>query len=346
MRIAIVNDMRMATEVLRRIVAGAGHEVAWTALDGQEAVRRCAADVPDLILMDLIMPVMNGAESTKAIMRATPCPILVVTASVEQNIALVFAALGHGALDAVCTPALGSDGTLGGGDLLLAKIARLGAMAAPAVMAPVHTSPAAAPAAASRQAAPLPPLVLIGASTGGPRVLATLLAALPAGYRGAVVIAQHIDREFAGGMAGWLAEQAKLPVRLVQPGERPAAGTVLISGENDHLVLQADRTLTYAAEPRSVPYRPSVDELFMSAARHWPAPGLAVLLTGIGRDGAAGMLALRQAGWTTVAQDEASSVVYGMPKAARDNGGAEQVLPPARIALTMTEWAEARGEHP
>src|SRR5882672_2296705 len=165
MRIAIVNDMIMAVEAVRRVLAGgARHELAWVALDGEEAVTRCAADTPDLILMDLIMPKMDGVEATRRIMAHSPCAIVVVTASVDDNSSKVFEAMGAGALDAVNTPVLEHPGESEGAGALLAKIETirklLGAPAEPRTQA--------------RDAAVLPPgapgecLVAIGASAGGP----------------------------------------------------------------------------------------------------------------------------------------------------------------------------------
>src|SRR5262245_17047618 len=126
MRVAIVNDLALAREVLRRLVVGApGYSIAWTAVDGAEAVRRAAEDRPDVILMDLVMPVMDGVEATRRIMAATPCPILLVTSSVTGNFNLVYRAMGHGGLDAVNTPTLGSDGKVKDSEGLLSRIARL-----------------------------------------------------------------------------------------------------------------------------------------------------------------------------------------------------------------------------
>ena len=323
MRIAIVNDLRLAVEALRRVVQSVpGYEVAWVAMDGQEAVSRCARDLPDLVLMDLIMPVMDGVEATRRIMQATPCAILVVTATVSGNAAKVFAAMGCGALDAVATPTLGVDGLLQGAEPLLRKIAMLAKLIRrepPQGAAPAFAAPAGA-------AGEVTPLVAIGASTGGPKALVDLLQRLPPRLPAAVVIVQHIDAEFAPSLAEWLAVETGHKVTLAAPGERPRAGTVLVAGTDDHLVVSADGTLRYIAEPRDCPYRPSVDVFFRSALAHWPRPGLALLLTGMGRDGAQGLLELRTAGWHTVAQDEASSVLFGMPKAAAQLGAACEVL--------------------
>jgi chemotaxis response regulator CheB len=328
MRVAIVNDSALATEALRRVVASDPRcALAWTARDGAEAVRRCAEDRPDVVLMDLLMPVLNGAEATKQIMQRSPCPVLVVTSTVAGNFDLVCQALSHGAYDAVCTPVLGGAAPGGAGAELLSKLERVGRVNRH--LAGGSSTQAAAPArpsgAASGGPPPLP-LVAIGASTGGPAALESILSGWPATFPAAVVIAQHIAPDFAASLAEWLGRRSPLTVRLAAPGDRPRAGEVLIANGAEHLVLTADRAWAYAAEPRECAYQPSVDALFHSLAVHWPWPAVAVLLTGIGRDGAEGMLELRQKGWHTVAQDEASSVVYGMPQAAHRLGAARSVL--------------------
>ncbi len=341
MRIAIVNDLRLAVEALRRVVASRPDtRVAWVAYDGAEAVRRCAEDRPDMILMDLIMPGMNGAEATRRIMRDTPCPILVVTATVDGNIGLVFEAMGFGALDAVNTPVLGPDGSLAGARDLLRKIEILSHLVRPGPGVPAAGGPrptaGSGPAARPRPApGGAPPLVLLGASTGGPAALATILAALPGDLHAGLVVVQHIDQEFAPDLAVWLGRHCALRVRVAPAGCRPEAGTVWLAATNDHLVMRPGGALAYDAEPAACVYRPSVDVCFASAAEHWPAPGAAVLLTGMGRDGGAGLLALRRAGWATIAQDEATSVVYGMPRAAVELQAAARILPVSAIAAEI-----------
>jgi two-component system, chemotaxis family, response regulator WspF len=320
LRIAIVNDLPMALEVLRRVVASGGYTIAWTAADGAEAVDKCLTDKPDLILMDLIMPIMDGVQATAAIMRNSPCAILVVTASVGGNAAKVFEAMGYGALDAVCTPAPGAGGQIGGDAALLKKIATIGKL--------IHAAPSA-----RREPAPPPrprrdgALIAIGASTGGPKALAAVLSALPEDCNAPVVLVQHLDPQFVDGLAEWLGGQTPLAVVVAVEGSRPQAGTVYIAGAADHLVISANGTFHYDAEPADYPYKPSVDEFFLSLAARWRQPGVAVLLTGMGRDGARGLLALRKARWHTIAQDEESSVVYGMPKAAMDIDAAVEQLP-------------------
>lgn len=327
MRIGIVNDVRASAEGLRRIVSGLpGHEVAWVAGDGVEAVALATRDRPDLILMDLLMPHVDGVEATRRIMAAAPCAILVVTATVSGNIALVYEAMGHGALDAVDTPLLAPSGEQSGARALIEKIGMIAKI--------VGGTPDRRPAPTAPSGPP--DLLVIGASTGGPKALCDLLTPLPSDWNVAVVVVQHVDVAFAPGLAKWLGERTGHAVHVVREGERPTAGMVVVAGTNDHLVMTAERTLVYRAEPRDVFFRPSVDVFFTSVAEHWPRPGAAAVLTGMGRDGARGLAALRRRGWHTVVQDQATSVVWSMPKAAIDADAACAVLPIDRIPTALT----------
>jgi two-component system response regulator WspF len=328
MRIAIVNDLSLAVEILRRIVLeSAVHKVAWVAKTGAEAIRKCREDIPDLILMDLFMPDMDGVEATRRIMYASPCPILVVTATMEDHAGKVFEAMGHGALDAINTPMMGTgESAQKSRDALLKKISIIERLK---LNSQTNHSKRATKAAPISKVSTL---IVMGASTGGPKALADILNRMPANLSAGIVIAQHVDGEFSAGMASWLDEQSPLSIRLAEEGASPSRGTALLAGKNDHLILTSNLTLSYTKEPIATPFRPSVDVLFKSVAAHWPSMGIAVLLTGMGRDGAEGMKMLHRVGWHTIAQDEATSVVYGMPKAARDLGAASEILPIDRIA--------------
>jgi two-component system response regulator WspF len=327
LRIAIVNDMRAALEALRRVVGGLpGHSVAWTAADGVEAVALARQDRPDLILMDLVMPHLDGVEATRQIMATAPCAILVVTATVSGNISMVYDAMGCGALDAVDSPVLGPDGDLGGAAALAAKIATVAKL----VGAPADGRRAPPPAPAEELG-----LVAIGASTGGPKAVADLLQPLPRDWNTAVVIVQHVDAAFSSGLAKWLADRTGHHVRVAERGQRPGPGDVLLAGTNDHLVMTKAGTLDYREEPRDLFFRPSVDVFFESLVEAWRRPGTAIVLTGMGRDGARGLARLRAGGWHTIAQDERTSVVWSMPKAAIDAGAACEVLPIERMASAI-----------
>jgi two-component system response regulator WspF len=341
MRIGIVNDIKVAAEGLRKVVTGIpDHSVAWIAQDGAEAVEKCRQDTPDLILMDLIMPVMDGVEATRRIMASTPCPILVVTATIDGNSSKVFGALGAGALDVVQMPLLGGKGQADGASAIKFKIATLrrrtsGDQRLTSVSKPTRIDPL--PVADGKER-----LVAIGASAGGPAAVATILSNLRSDFPASVIVVQHIDARFAPAMVSWLNEQSKVPVRIAVQGERPQKGTVLIAGTNDHLAFINAASLGYTEEPRDCNYRPSVDVFFESVVRHWPGEVVGVLLSGMGKDGAQGLKSLRDAGAFTIAQDSATSAVYGMPKAAAELKAATKILPIHEIAGELMSFFSDR----
>jgi two-component system response regulator WspF len=328
MKIALVNDMIIAVEALRRILITIPHyEIAWIARDGAEAVKKCGENTPDLILMDLVMPVMDGVEATRQIMQKSPCAILIVTATVTGNTSKVFEAMGYGALDAVNTPILGMGKPSDGGSDLLAKISIISRLIGKNTTVKSHfTAP---------QKSTLPPLIALGSSTGGPKALGVILSQLSANFTGAIVIVQHIDLEFAPGLAEWLNIQTRLPVELISEGMKPEPGKILMAATNDHLVLARNLNFKYTKEPRDYPYRPSVDVFFKSLADYWPNKGIGVILTGMGRDGGEGLKALQSQKWHTIAQNQATCVVYGMPKAAVELGAAKEILPLDAIASSL-----------
>ena len=336
MRIGIVDDTAMTRETLRRVVTSVpGHQVVWTAVNGAEAIDRVRGDRPDLILMDLVMPVLDGVQTTQQIMTENPCPILIVTANVARNLNKVYQAMGHGALDAVDTPCLGPLGDLSGAGDLLAKIATIGKLLGLAADRPPRCTPLKP---RTERLPTLAPLIAIGASTGGPNALAVVLSAFPRGWKTSVVIVQHIDAALASGMARWLSEQTGHKVRIASPGDRPMPSEVLLAETNDHLMMEQGTGFRYCVEPVGMCYRPSVDVFFSSLVSYWPDPGVGVVLTGMGKDGGSGLLALRNAGWHTITQDEATSVVWGMPRAAAENGGAKEVLPLSAIGPAIVRY--------
>jgi len=332
MKIAIVNDMPLAVEALRRALAfEPAHQVLWVASNGAEAVRLCAENTPDLILMDLIMPVMDGVEATRRIMAESPCAIVIVTVDRQQNVHRVFEAMGHGALDVVDTPAIGAGNAQEAAAPLLRKILNIGWLIGEktARSRPVITPPRSS---ASRQR-----LVAIGSSAGGPAALEVLLKGLPRNFSAAIVLVQHVDQVFAAGMAEWLASASGLDVRLACEGEPPQSGAVLLAGTNHHIRLLKNGTLAYTAEPVNEIYRPSIDVFFESVANYWNGDAVGVLLTGMGRDGAQGLKLMRQQGYLTIAQDQHSSAVYGMPKAAAAIDAAVEIRPLEKIAPRLLE---------
>ena len=355
MKIAIANDVAMAAEALRRVVAStAEHQVLWIARTGAEAVRMCIENRPDLILMDLNMPELDGVEATRQIMEHSPCAILVVTGRPQDNVNQVFRALGAGALDVTATPVL--QGQPGGDAELLAKIRTMDKLirhsGGTQAMAPrtatsntngngngygyhVGAEPHDAPVRVTS-------LLAIGASTGGPMAVSKMLAGWTPPRNCAIVVVQHIDQHFADNFARWLGEQLDMPVRSAEEGDELAAGAVLIAKSNDHLTLDQNNRLRYDANPKEYAYRPSVDVFFHCVAQHWKGEAIGVLLTGMGRDGAEGLLAMRRAGHTTIAQDQASSAVYGMPRAAAELDAAQMVLPLTKIGPILRSTLGSR----
>ncbi len=328
MRIAIVNDIGIAVEAMRRVLRQAhGHEVAWVARDGVEAVARCAQDTPDLVLMDLVMPQMDGVEATRRIMASNPCAIVVVTASVNQNSSKVFAAMGAGALDAVNTPTLDQPGCRLGSEALLGKIQTISRLIGEGRKGPRSNQPLAP----RKVAIPKPALVVIGASAGGPAALASVLSHLSPDFPAPILVVQHVSSQFVENLASWLGHQTAMTVRLARPGDRPAPGTVLVAGAGNHFVFTSPGRVGYSTKAFDSPYTPSIDACFLSAGIHWRGGVVGVLLTGMGRDGAAGLKALRNAGHHTIVQDRATSAVFGMPKAAVELDAAAEILPVERI---------------
>lgn len=337
MKIAIVNDQSIAVEALRRALTygpAARHQLAWVAGDGAEAVRRCAEDQPDLVLMDLVMPVMDGVEATRRIMAHTPCAILLVSAHAGTQTGKIFEAMGAGALDVVAPPVAGLPPTE-----FLTKIETMGRYLGRdrRQKSPEEPRTVSTPDRVAGK------LIVIGSSAGGPPALAELLGGLSADFSAPIIVVQHLDEKFAPGLAEWLGGQTPLCVRLARPGDTPRAGTVLLAGTGDHLAFMGPATLGYTADPVDDPYRPSVDVFFESVARHWRGSVLGVLLTGMGRDGAKGLKTLRQKGFHTIAQDQASSAIYGMPKQAAAIGAAVEILPLKQIASALRKWTDHVG---
>ena len=323
MRIAIVNDQKLVIKLLSHVISDIiGHELAWTAEDGKEAVEKCCDDTPDLVLMDLIMPVMNGVEATRQIMNNCPCSILIVTASVNTSASMVFEAMGYGAVDAINTYSFNMS-TPESADIIKRKIDNIEKLIRS--QQPVENKP--------EQDVQQPdyPLIAIGSSTGGPSALAKVLSVFPADLPATVIIIQHVDQDFSSGLADWLDAQSAITVSIASEGTTPLPGHAYLAGTNNHLVLDANNHLRYTEDPVACVYRPSVDVFFDSAADNWKSTIIAALLTGMGSDGARGLATLREKGMYTIAQDEATCSVFGMPKAAINLGAACDVMPIDRI---------------
>jgi two-component system response regulator WspF len=345
MRIGIVNHL-VAGNLQQILAQEPSYHIVWVARDGVQAIAQCIKNTPNLVLMELNLPLINGVEATRRIMKAAPCPILIVTTTVNNNTTQVFEAMGYGALDAVDTPLLGNDNhAQRSREIFFKKIKMIAKL--PTLTNLPHLKPSSPLINPARQVSltpktMVPYLIAIGSSTGGPKALVELLANLPKTLPATVIIIQHVNQEFAASLASWLNIHSALPVQLALTRQQPQVGTVYLASSNDHLILTKQCTFAYTPEPHNIPYRPSVDVFFKSVVKNWPQKSVAVLLTGMGRDGAEGLALLREAGWYTIAQDEATSVIYGMPKAAKERGAATTILPLGEISKAIQHFFQLR----
>jgi two-component system response regulator WspF len=334
LRLGIVADEPAIAANLRKAATlTAEHRVIWIATTDDEAVARCLSEEPDLVLMHVRLGGLNAVEATRRIMSIAPCAILVVTAEERANSGQVFEAMGEGAVDAIDLPSLDGGAPIESGTPLMKKIAIISWL----ILDKNRSGDPADRKAVTSSGHRCDQMVAIGASAGGPQALATLLGGLPGNFPAAIVVVQHVDAQFAIGMAQWLSRHCGLPVSVAKEGDRPAAGRVLIAGTSDHLTMKTPDTLGYTSEPRHFVYRPSIDVFFESLDQLWQGELVGVLLTGMGKDGAAGLKTLRNQGHHTIAQDEASCAVYGMPKAAARLNAAVEILPVNRIAAALAE---------
>ncbi len=320
-----------SARALAAALDGTEHRLAWSVKTAAEALRRNQTVRVDVLLLSAEVTDLSAADVTRQILAHGPCAIILLADTTGLGISNVYDAMGAGAQDVVPPPRLDARGRVSGADALLRKLRiagrLLGLSSGKIPVAAVTHVPAKA----------RPTIVAIGASTGGPQALLTVLSNLPKPFPAAVLLVQHVDSEFSQGLATWLQEGSGMAVRLAHNGNTPQPGCALLASSQDHLVLTSSGSLRYRPEPRELPHRPSVDVLFTSLAEHWLQPGVAALLTGMGRDGAEGMSKLRAAGWHTIAQDQASCVVYGMPKAAVQLGAACRVLALPEIAAAISD---------
>ncbi|HXU69705.1 MAG TPA: chemotaxis-specific protein-glutamate methyltransferase CheB [Polyangia bacterium] len=341
-RVLVVDD---SLTVRRRIVevlqSDPELEVVGEAEDGRRCIELCQQLRPDVITLDMVMPVMSGLAATEYIMAYFPTPIVIVSASMNRgDVFRTYEALAAGAIEVVEKPR--DDGTDDDWEsrlIFTVKVAaRVKVITHPRLrLGSVH---AAARLAGARSDAAIE-AIAIGASTGGPGAVVEILRGLPASLSVPILLVVHIDQAFGKSFAEWLDGQSSLRVRLATDGERLPARDVVMAPPDQHLVLRDGRLhLTRDAARHSC--RPSVDTLFESVAAQLGRRVAACLLTGMGRDGAEGLLAVRRAGGATIAQDEATSIVFGMPREAIALGAALHVLPLERIAPMLATLAEAR----
>ncbi|MHB1842343.1 MAG: chemotaxis-specific protein-glutamate methyltransferase CheB [Sulfobacillus sp.] len=336
-RVLVVEDSPVSRELITHLLTRDPQlKVAAVAGDGREAVRLTQELKPDVILMDVHMPHMNGLEATREIMRTTPTPIVVMSAtSVGTEAAMVFEATQAGALTFVQKPGVAASDQDGARRLVemvkaMAEVKVIGRRrqrsGQPPEVAPLPTRP-------SQEAR----LVAIGASTGGPPALMAILKALPRNFALPVVMVQHITPGFTEGLATWLASASSFDVKVAKDGEVLQSGRAYLPPDGVQIVVSLGSRIRLVPRLAEQIFCPSIDRLFESVAEVFGPAALGIVLTGMGRDGAEGLRRMRESGGVTIAQDEATSAVFGMPKEAVRLKAATHVLPLTKIADAIVE---------
>lgn len=341
-RVLICEDSRTFAAALTRTLEHGGEiEVIGVRTTAEAAIADLPALEPDLLTMDIELPGMSGLDAVEQIMSVRPTPILVLSSHVGRGDDTAAAALAAGALDAIAKSDLPLTAPESSAAAALRRRVRLLSRAHvirhPRARLPRGKTPA--------KGRPVPRGAVIGvcASTGGPQALVAVLSAIPATYPVPILVVQHIAAGFTQGLAHWLDGSVPLPVRLAEHGA-PLQRGVTLAAEGAHLALAGDRLQLDRNSPAGL-HRPSGDVLLRSIATSAGPAGVAVVLTGMGRDGAAGLGEVRESGGLTIAQDESTSAVYGMPREAAKHG-AELILPLGEIAATLTTVVLERRRRP
>ena len=342
LRVLVVEDsLTVRMHLCELLEADPAFELVGGAEDGKQAIELCLALRPDVISLDMMMPIMTGLAATEYIMAYCPTPILIVSSSINRGeLFRTYEALAAGALDVIEKPLPGQDHWDEHYLAMLKLVAKIKVVTHLRGRRAAQSLPQTAPPAPASPRRPVR-LVALGASTGGASALVDVLGGLPADYPLPLVVVIHIAEPFGHAFVDWLDDHCALDVRLARHGQPLPARGVVLAAPGLHLQLHAGRQVCEAG-PERLSCRPSVDVLFESVAQEYGASAVAVLLTGMGQDGARGMLAVRNAGGLTIAQDEASCVVYGMPREAVLLNAAQRVLPLAEIGPALAMLGEGR----
>jgi two-component system, chemotaxis family, protein-glutamate methylesterase/glutaminase len=337
-KVLLIEDSPIALEILQRILSSSADvKVVGTAHNGKQALDMIPNTQPDVICVDLFMEKMDGLELTRQVMAKYPCPILVVSNAVQSTDQdNIFRLLQAGAIDVFPKPKTGSPSdyekvrttlidkikVLSGVRVFTKPLRDTGVAAKPAI-ATVRTSPPINLRDISQNRFKV---LAIGASTGGPNAFGKILSHFPNNFPMPVICAQHISEGFLEGFVNWLNVHCSLKVKIAQVGEIPEKRIIYFAPETQHLEIDSRGKFTYSKDIQANAYRPSITTLFKSIARFYGDTCMAVLLTGMGNDGAEGMKAICDAGGLTIAQDESSSIIFGIPKEAIALGAARYVL--------------------
>ena len=343
-RVLIVEDSPVVREFLLYALSGDPQlEVVGTVSDGDEVVAAVLELRPDVITMDIHMARMDGLEATRRVMQENPVPIVVVSGAIEDQVATTFSALEAGALAVVSRPPGLGDPAYPASVAELVRTLKLMSEVKLVRRRPARDGPSQAGAArpGSDVARRDLNIVAIGASTGGPTAIQALLAGLPKDFALPVLVVQHIAEGFLNGFVQWLAKVTGFPVHLATDGEVALPGHAYVAPDRHHMGVDRRARIVLSDAPPENGLRPSVGYLLRSARQVYGKGTVGVLLSGMGKDGAAELLALKKSGAPTFAQDQESSAVHGMPGEAIRLDAARYVLAPAEIAVALRDLAAA-----
>lgn len=336
LRVLIVDDSAVVRQLLRYILEQGGMQVIGEAGDGEQALAQVARQRPDVITMDIHMPVMDGYEASRRIMAENPVPIIVVTASYKQHdAAIAMHVLEAGAVTVLQKPQGVDHPDFERDAYALVKTVR--AVSEVKLVRRFNRTPARAEVPLPKPTIK-PAVVAIGASTGGPVALKALLSGLSSDFPCPILVVQHIAPGFLPSFCDWLRESCRLGVSIGEYAESVLPGKVYLAPDNCHMEIDAEGKIQLVQRASDELLCPSVARLFNSVARHYGKQSIAILLSGMGRDGASEMMTLRTRGALTLAQDPATVVVNGMPGEAVRLGAARHVLSPEQMATLLNEY--------
>jgi two-component system chemotaxis response regulator CheB len=346
LHVLVVDDSALVREVMQRLLTAEGAFSVTTASDPLIAGRKMATSRPDVIVLDLAMPNMDGLSFLRKLMAEDPIPVVICSALADRAADLALRALEEGAVDVVTKPRVGVRGYLEESVTMLVDTIRAAAEArVPRLHAHLAARANAKQAAVRRAFAP-DTVIAIGASTGGTEALGDVLGALPGDAPG-ILIVQHMPEGFTGPFAQRLNRACRIRVKEAADGDRVDRGEALVAPGNRHMIVRREGgalRVRICSGPLISRHRPSVDVLFRSVARVVGPAAVGVLLTGMGRDGAEGLREMKDRGGRTIAQDEETCVVFGMPKEAIALGGVDEVVPLPRIGQALLDRALRRAE--
>ncbi len=351
LQVLVVDDSAVVRQIMGAVLSGAGPFDVTTASDPLIAMDKMKRARPDVIVLDLEMPRMDGLTFLRKLMEEDPLPVVVCSVAAQRGTEAALRALDEGAVDVVAKPELGVAEFLRDSALMLAdavyaaahaRLARLGRT--PRASGPTIRDAVIGADSELRARVAGNSIIAIGASTGGPPALNTLLSAFPVDAPGCVIV-QHMPAHFTSTFARRLNEECRMEVREARGGEELVQGLALVAPGNRHLLVQRRRRKYVAevAEGELISrHRPSVDVLFRSVARAAGPDGMGVILTGMGSDGAEGLREMKDAGACTFAQDESTSVVFGMPKEAIERGSVDHIAPLEKLPAEILRHAYRR----